>query len=254
MNEEKKPLQSAGALRNGGDQKPRRGRTLLLLTLVAALCAALFFAVRVSPAPETEDASAQIVLIARDKTLLHTITIQMSGADSFTLINQNDYDLSDTNDVLGEEYAVEGDPDFAVSTAQVLPMERYAADMTAEDVADRSPENLEAFGLVDPRLTVVIGYRDDTRETLHFGGEVPTGIGYYLQKDGDPAVYVVAESVFDAFNRRLKGLAQTEQERSELKVAEEANRTAQPDATADPSATTPPDAVSGAVRTTARPG
>jgi hypothetical protein len=258
VSEEKKPLQSAGALRNGGDHKPRHGRTLLLLLVAAALCAALFLAVRVSPAPETEEPSAQTVLIARDKTLLNSITIQMSGADSFTLINQNDYDLSDTNDVLGKEYVVEGDPDFAVSTAQVLPMERYAADLTAEDVADRSPKDLEAFGLIDPRLTVVIGYRDGTRETLHFGGSVPTGIGVYLQREGDPAVYVIAEWIFEAFNRRLKGLAQTEQERSALKAAEEANWGERSEASDMPD-TAKPNAPGGADNTdapdvTARPG
>ncbi len=237
MNEEKKPLESAGKLRQNDRKNPRLARTPLLLLAIAALGFALFFAIRENPAPEVEQPDTQVVLIARDKTLLGTITVQMAGSDSYTLINQVDYDLSDTNDELGKEYAVQGNPDFAVSTSQVLPMERYASDLTAEDVAARSPKDLNEFGLLKPDLTIVIGYRDGVRETLRFGGAVPTGIGFYLQRVGDPAVYVIAESVYEAFARKLPELEQTQQERDDLKAAQEADKAA-PDATATDEALT----------------
>jgi len=237
---EKKPLESAASLKRFKDRKPRRARALALAALAAAAGFALFFLIRPQPAPQSaEGGDSGAVLIARDKTLLGSITVALSGAEPYTLINQNDYDLSDTNDVLGEEYRVEGDPDFAVSTARVLPMEVYASDLTAADVAARAPADLEQYGLKAPRMTVTIGYRDNSKETLRFGGEVPTGSGYYLQRAGDAAVYIVSISVYEAFHRPLDGLRQTEQERAELEAARaaEAGDESAPGATGEPDGT-----------------
>ncbi len=241
MSEEKKPLRSAENLKRSKDRKPRRARALILLALAAALGFALFVLIRPQVVQQAEeDAGTSIVLIERDKTKLRSITVSVSGSEPYTLINQNDYDLSDKNDVLGEEYRVEGDPDFAVSTAQVLQMERYASDLTAKDLAARSPEDLDQYGLKQPGMTVTIGYRDDTMETLRFGGAVPTGSGYYLERSGDQAVYIVADSVYGAFHRALNDLKQTEQEKADLAAAQALEATAQPDTAAGSGATTAP--------------
>jgi hypothetical protein len=248
VSERKKPLQSAAALRNFKDKKPHRARLLILLTLVAAAGIALFFAIRPQAVPETdESASTSVALIARDKTLLHSITVAVTGAAPYTLINENDYDLSDENDTLGKEYSVQGDPDFAVSTAQVLPMERYASDLSADDVAVRAPEDLAQYGLKQPAMTVTIGYRDNTKETLYFGDAVPTGNGCYLQRAGDQTVYIAADSVYEAFHRALEDLKQTEQEKADLAAAEAAEASAAPSpaptgATANTEATQQPGA------------
>jgi hypothetical protein len=236
VNEERKPLESAASLKRFKDKKPRRARALALLTLVAAAGFALFLLIRPQAAPEG-DVSKRVALIARDKTLLKSITVAVPDAKPYTLINQNDYDLSDKNDQLGKEYAVEGDPDFAVSTQQVLPMERYASDLSAEDVAARAPSDLDQYGLKAPLMTVTIGYRDNAKETLRFCGAVPTGSGYYLERAGDKAVYIVADSVYEAFHRALDELKQTEQEKADLAAAQAADEAQEPSATGDPGAT-----------------
>lgn len=245
MSEPKKTLESAGNLKRFKEKAPRRGRVLLLLLTIAALGFALFLAIRPSLQQDAVDPDASVVLIERDKTLLDTIAVKLSGSEAYTLINLNDYDLSDKNDVIGKEYAVKGDPDFSVSTAQVLPMEHYASDLTAEDMAARSPGDLDEYGLKQPDLTVIIGYRDGAKETLHFGGAVPTGSGRYLQLDGDPAVYIVAESVYEAFHQQLSDLKQTEQEKAELEAAQATRATTLPEATTEPNASIGPDAAPG---------
>lgn len=229
MSERKKPLESAETLRNFKDRKPRRARLVILLALAAAAGLALFFAIRPQATPQSdESAGTGVVLIARDKTLLRSITVAVSGAAPYTLVNQNDYDLSDENDTLGKEYAVQGDPDFAVSTAQVLPMERYASDLSADDVAVRAPKDLAQYGLKQPGMTVTIGYRDNTKETLSFGGVVPTGGGYYLERAGDQTIYIVSGSVYEAFHRALQELKQTEQEKADLAAARATEASAAP--------------------------
>lgn len=237
MSEEKKPLSSAGTLRPFKDKKPRRAFVVIALALAAALMFLLFMLIRPQGAPQEEAERTAYVLIERDRTLLRSITVAMAGSDPYTLINQNDYDLSDENDVLGEEYALEGNPDFAVSTVQVLPMERYASDLTVEDLASRTPEDLDQYGLKEPTMVVTIGYRDGVREELRFGGLVPTGGYYYLQRVGDPTVYVAAESIYEAFHRPLDELEQTAGEKASLAAARALEATAQPDgseATAQP--------------------
>ena len=232
MSEQKKPLESAETLKRFKDRKPRRLRALLAVALIAALGFMLFYLVRPQSDPEYGDtASTGVVLIAREKALLHSITVAATGDAPYTLINLNDYDLSNTNDVIGKEYAVDGNPDFAVSTAQVLSMERYASDLKAEDMAARSPEDPDQYGLKSPKLTVTIGYRDSTKETLHFGGAVPTGDGYYLTRDDDQAVYIVADSVYEAFCRKLSDLKQTDQEKADLVAAQAVYQTSQKDST-----------------------
>lgn len=213
MREPGKPLEDSGALRHFRDKKPRRGRALIALALAAALGFGLFLAIRPAEAPEPADST--VALIARDKTLLKSISVAFSGGAPYTLINLNDYDLSAKNDVIGKEYVVEGDDDFAVSTAQVLAMERYATGLSAKEKVAASADDLAQYGLDAPGMTVAIGYRDGTREALTFGGPTPTGIGYYLMREGDPAVYIVAYTVYEAFHRPLSELEQSKEEKAE---------------------------------------
>jgi hypothetical protein len=258
VSEEKRPLPNAEALRRMKDEKPHRALTLIALALAGALALFLFLLIRPQAAPEsTEPEGTSYQLIERDRTLLRSIAVAMAGSDPYTLINQNDYDLSDKNDVLGEEYALEGQPDFAVSTAQVLPMESYASDLSVQDLAARSPDDLEQYGLKAPSMTVTIGYRDNVREKLIFGGPVPTGGYYYLQHVGDPAVYVAAESIYEAFHRPLDELKQTAEEKANLDAARALEATAQPDGadttanSSDAEATTDPDALDATASPTA---
>jgi hypothetical protein len=88
---------------------------------------------------------------------------------------------------------------------------------------------LDQYGLKEPTMAVIIGYRDGVREELRFGGPVPTGGYYYLQHVGDPAVYVAAESIYEAFHRPLDELEQTAEEKANLAATRALEATSQPD-------------------------
>jgi hypothetical protein len=210
---DKKPLKDASALRRFADRRPRRLQTLAALALAAAVIFAIGYAIRPAEAPEPPD--TRVALIVREKTSLDSITIALRGEEPYTLNNLNDYDLSDANDVLGREYEVVGRGDFAVSTARVMPMERYATDLLAADTAAVSADDLAQYGLVQPAIRVVIGYRDGTGEALDFGDPTPAGNGFYLRREGDPAVYVASPLVYDAFFRSMDELEQSDEEKAE---------------------------------------
>jgi hypothetical protein len=235
MSEEKKALESAESLRRFRDRKPRPARVLIALAAAIALSLALFFAIRPASEPE-EPASSKVTLIDRDKTSLHSITVRLHDHEPYTVINLNEYDLADEdeNDNLGREYALEGDDSFAVSTSQVLAMERYATDLAADDVAARAPEDLAEYGLTSPTMTVTIAFRDGATETFDFGIEVPTGGGVYMKRAGDDAVYIASYSIYDAFGRELESLRQTEEERKSIENAKAVQKAAAPDETVDP--------------------
>lgn len=59
------------------------------------------------------------------------------------------------------------------------------------DVTDLSP-----YGLVTPTYTIVISATDRVF-TLTVGTQTPVGGGYYVRREGDPAVYVVGTFAID---------------------------------------------------------
>jgi hypothetical protein len=54
-------------------------------------------------------------------------------------------------------------------------------------------------------VTLTVETHTAQRLTIRFGGPSPTGGGYYVRRDGDPAVYVVAQQVFDDVRSLLTG-------------------------------------------------
>jgi hypothetical protein len=55
-----------------------------------------------------------------------------------------------------------------------------------------TPANLAPFGLVTGTLTVTLQFKDNHGETLRFGNAAVGGSAYYVQRAGDPKVYLVA--------------------------------------------------------------
>ena len=61
----------------------------------------------------------------------------------------------------------------------------------AERTIEEQPSDLAQYGLVPPRAVARAYLADGTVKTLRLGDETPTGNTYYLQVEGDPAVYSV---------------------------------------------------------------
>jgi hypothetical protein len=61
------------------------------------------------------------------------------------------------------------------------------------------------FGFAGSDLALTVETHTAQRTTVRFGGPNPTGGGYYLRRDGDPAVYVVVDQVYDEVRSILAG-------------------------------------------------
>lgn len=67
----------------------------------------------------------------------------------------------------------------------------------------RSPDPGILSGLAKPRETVTCRVKAGSSYTLSIGGESFDGAGYYAQRGGDSAVYVISSVQVDAFDRNL---------------------------------------------------
>lgn len=80
------------------------------------------------------------------------------------------------------------------------------APLTADLLEDKA-SNLQGYGLAQPAVTVTLTKKDGKTEQLLMGDEVPGGSSQvYLQKAGDPKVYLLSSSVFTTVNKGVSDL------------------------------------------------
>jgi len=93
----------------------------------------------------------------------------------------------------GEDgWQVEPAPLVSVDTYKLSSIVESFRSFQADRILLDTVEDLAEFGLATPRATAVLSFRDGTEKTFYLGDETPTGNGYYLMKEGDPRLYVVA--------------------------------------------------------------
>jgi hypothetical protein len=70
------------------------------------------------------------------------------------------------------------------------------ADMIANMSSSRTLDgtDLSVFGLAEPAATVTLGLQNGTTFTLEIGDQNPGRTDYYVQKEGDPRVHLVASA------------------------------------------------------------
>jgi hypothetical protein len=71
-----------------------------------------------------------------------------------------------------------------------------------ERVVAEAAEDLEPFGLADPRVEIAFKAEGDATLTrFRLGDETPTGGDLYASRAGDPRVYLIAAYLLDSFDR-----------------------------------------------------
>jgi len=70
------------------------------------------------------------------------------------------------------------------------------ADTVANMSSSRTLDSVDlaVFGLAEPTATVTLGLQNGTTITLEIGDQNPGRTDYYVQKEGDPRVYLVAST------------------------------------------------------------
>ena len=106
---------------------------------------------------------------------------------------------------------------MAAADAHLIPMPAYRR-LAVDPAAD------PGFGFAGSDLAFTVETHTAQRFTIRFGGPNPTGGGYYVQRDGDSHVYVVADQVFDEIRSLLAGteVVRAEDPRVEKALADSA--------------------------------
>ncbi len=91
----------------------------------------------------------------------------------------------------GDSWRIEPAPPFDVIYTNIDSMERVIRSMTAVRVVEESPESLGPYGLSPSLGTVTADLEDGTQVVLNIGSMTPERSAYYVQKKGDPRVYII---------------------------------------------------------------
>lgn len=183
----------------------RRGRSFLLMLVVAAGLGAYIYFVEMKRDPAADTATA-----ARDKVFaiatgaIKEVEVTNASAEVTRAAR------TDTTWALVAPEAAEADT-IAVSTlvSSIESLERVK-------VIDENPASLEPFGLAPARIRIAFTVAGDpAAKTLLIGNKTPTGGDLYAKVDDAPAVFLIGGFLEDTFNKTPFDL----REKSVLKFA-----------------------------------
>ena len=106
----------------------------------------------------------------------------------------------------GDRWFVKGMPEHVeVDSSKVLNILRTFSNFEIKEFEDENPENLETYGLDNPRAEVVLHTSDKGKIQILFGNRNENG-DYYVKLASDPQVYSVSDFVFDALPKHLSDI------------------------------------------------
>lgn len=125
-------------------------------------------------------------LVDLDEADLISVTLD-NEAGRFTLIrNENDWFVQNRENLKLDPQAKAG---FVMSLLRVVSFDRISPD--GKDAA--------AYGLDENCSRAILGLADGSDLSLSFGSSNPSGSGHYVQREGDPAVYLISSYISQAF-------------------------------------------------------
>jgi hypothetical protein len=76
------------------------------------------------------------------------------------------------------------------------------ASFNADKVVEEKAEDLKAYGLTDPTLTITIKRKDGKTDEVLIGDDTPTGSGSYAKLPNDPRVFTISSFVKSSLDKR----------------------------------------------------
>ena len=175
--------------------KKRTVAMLVTLGVLAALAGAYVY-LRIRPAPEPsafeEDAKKELSKLDAEK--LQKIVLSDRPEGTLTLVKKDG------------AWALEPASPVKLDATIVDDLVYSFTALFAERTIDEHPSDLGQYGLVPPRAVARAHLADGTVKTLLLGDETPAGNTYYLQVQGDPAVYSVWMNHGQHFHWRVADL------------------------------------------------
>ncbi|MEL6347201.1 MAG: DUF4340 domain-containing protein [Myxococcota bacterium] len=174
--------------------KAFRGTFIALIALIAVGVVYVFF----GPGPRTTGGGDEECdqLFDFEKHELTSVRIQQPDSDGGRLI-----EFAEQDD--GEWYLLDEEGDEQVDRSMVNRVKHQIHDLCIRaDVQD--PDKLEKYGLGNLAAQIQLTLRGDKMVEFDVGDPNPTGVSYYIQKDGDGTVYTVKKSASDFWFSELR--------------------------------------------------
>ena len=168
--------------------KPARNITIVLVVILA-LCAGLYFIVKYEPAKENDPAQA---------TLTPAITIFQTDREnvkSVTITNPDEtYVMTKKND----KWVINDDETIKISQSRADTLIYDCTSISVKELIEENPKDLSAYGLDAPKRKVEVVLNDGQKTTVLIGNTTIDGSLCYLMLDGENKVYTKSASGTDS--------------------------------------------------------
>lgn len=175
-------------------KKGLNGRTLRTLVVVAVFCALLAYVLLVESKRETppaEDATPTPYPILQYEFGEMTGVRVTDGRNTLRLERrEQEWQIVESPTDQGM-----GPADPSTVSIQVLQLgELQAKQQVLEQMTDPA-----TYGLAPQALSIVAETASGGQAQIHIGRKTPDGTSFYVQREGDPALYIVASYVIEPF-------------------------------------------------------
>ena len=166
--------------------------TLILVFVLLALAAYVFFVERDREPPSTagESPTPGVRVVELDATKV--VRFEIRGAISSTVLVRGE---------MGAPWKLEAPVADEADDARVSRAVERLTDLTARRVISETGESPETFGLAEPQMEITVTTADGQERRLFIGGETPQGSAYYVQRPGEPTIYLIQTSIVAEIQR-----------------------------------------------------
>lgn len=169
------------------DLKAFKGTAVVAVLLIAALAAVKFIEKPVEEAP-IEDLERTLFDFEK-QDLVKTVVTRPDG-ETLTLIEQDEgWILEETG--------------FRASKSMVNRVKHQLHDLTARAQVIEEADDPALYGLGDSSIHVELTFRDGRVESFRAGDPNPSSVSYYIQPDGESAIFTVKKSAVDYYSLSL---------------------------------------------------
>lgn len=175
--------------------------------IVLAVLGGLFAVLKISENADNAEESSSIADSLEEETkLLYDESSQ--GVKSIKITNERDsfevVRTADATDDTDAKYAVKGYEDFEMNDNIIATLPNNISAVTATQVIEENPTDLEQYGLEKPVIDIVVTFDDGTEKHLMVGNDTPSGDNTYFMIEGVNTVYTVSDTSVANFLKNRK--------------------------------------------------
>lgn len=172
----------------------RKLRNLIILLAILIILIASCFFINVSKAKKNKkSASANNMILSQlDNKKIASIDFKTKSSSYTIEKNNSNYSIKNCS--------------YDLDKSTVNSIFNAFSRLTALQVIDKSPLNLDKYGLKSPGSQITVNMNDGKKYVYILGNKVPTGDGYYFKVYDKNIVYMISASTAENFIRKISDL------------------------------------------------